>query len=100
MHFIRRQSLSTHPRLRFATAFHPSALSRLGAPAAARNSYTDTPRGPTQSFLGAAPPATNGQLRSMSTSTQDKPKHLNRLAQAKSPYLLQHAENPVRRAER
>ena len=33
----------------------------------------------------------------MSTNTGDRPKHLNRLAQAKSPYLLQHAENPVRR---
>ncbi|EPT05702.1 hypothetical protein FOMPIDRAFT_138440 [Fomitopsis schrenkii] len=37
----------------------------------------------------------------MSTSTAHdeealgKPKHLNRLAKAKSPYLLQHAENPV-----
>jgi len=25
----------------------------------------------------------------------DKPKHQNRLVNAKSPYLLQHAENPV-----
>ncbi|KAI0646619.1 hypothetical protein C8Q79DRAFT_963600 [Trametes meyenii] len=32
---------------------------------------------------------------SASTSSQNGSGHLNRLAQAKSPYLLQHAENPV-----
>ena len=41
-----------------------------------------------------AEPATIGLRRSESAATES-PAHTNRLAQEKSPYLLQHAHNPV-----
>lgn len=107
MHFIRPPSLSARLRLCPGTAsktLHLSAISRPGALTAARNIGTDIPHSPARHPLSPTLPASTDISRSMLTrSAHDgeafhQPKHLNRLAKAKSLYLLQHAENPVRRA--
>lgn len=106
MNLVRQKPLSVHPSLRSVTASkssNPLIALRPGALNNGRNASTSPIYYPARPSVGPTALVTRYALRSMSTSaprsegaTADKPKHLNRLSKAKSPYLLQHAENPVR----